>query len=72
MAEVLLRCASDSIKQAPGLPPRPPPDGDKGEMLVSRKVLIVCLHVGISVQHPRQQTGLSNLHKECLQYCIEA
>ncbi|XP_065904897.1 exosome RNA helicase MTR4-like isoform X1 [Dysidea avara] len=34
VAEVLLRCASDSIKQAPGLPPRPPPDGDKGEMLV--------------------------------------
>ena len=58
---MLLRCASDSIKKAPGLPPCPPPDGDEGEMLVSRKFLcvcmLVCLHVGISVQHPRQQTG---------------
>jgi len=37
VAEVLLRCASDSIKQAPDLPPRPPPDGDKGEMMVSKR-----------------------------------
>jgi len=42
VAEVLLRCASDSVKQAPNMPPRPPPDGDKGEMLVSQMHSLHC------------------------------
>ena len=35
VAEVLLRCSSESVKQAPDLPPRPAGKEEKGEMVVS-------------------------------------
>lgn len=35
MAEVLLRCSSESVKQAPDLPPCPVSSEEKGEMVVS-------------------------------------
>ena len=35
VAEVLLRCSSESVKQAPDLQPRPASSDVKGEMVVS-------------------------------------
>ena len=35
VAEVLLRCSSESVKQAPDLPPHPAGKEEKGEMVVS-------------------------------------
>ena len=35
VAEVLLRCSTESCKAVPKMEPRPPPPDDKGEMQVT-------------------------------------
>ena len=44
VAEVLLRCSSESVKQAPDLPPCPAGNDEKGEMVVSILLSLWELH----------------------------
>jgi len=50
---VLLRCSSESVKQAPDLPPRPASGEEKGEMVVSSNndvIMRIILKLPIRIQ----------------------